>query len=118
MKMADVLQYESPLAKAICNVRYSTKIVEIRVELSSLNPVKATIEFDFNNFEVLNVQNVMVNDQSTALAASNYIQISNVGDNKFIIQLYNKNSLPHYIDFRIYQNESPIYQNSVQVNKE
>ncbi len=118
MKTADVLQYESPLAKAMCNVRYSTKIVEVRVDLSSLYPVKSTLEFDYNNFTVLNVQNVSVNDQSTAMAAGNFIQINNVGDNKFIFQLYNKNSLPHNIDFKIYQNDSPIYQNSVQVNKE
>ena len=118
MKTADVLQYESPLAKAVCNVRYSTKIVELRVELSSLYPVKSSIEFDYNNFTVLNVQNVSVNDQSSAMAAGNFIQINNVGDNKFIFQLYNKNSLPHNIDFKIYQNDSPIYQNSVQVNKE
>ena len=118
MKTADVLQYDSPLAKAICNVRYSTRIVEIRVDLSSLYPVRSTLEFDFNSFEVLNIQNVSVNDQTTAMAASNFVQINNVGDNKFIIQLYNKNKLPHYIDFKIYQNDSPIYQNSVQVNKE
>ena len=118
MKTADVLQYESPLAKAMYNVRYSPKIVEVRVDLSSLYPVKSTIEFDYNDFTVLNVQNVSVNDQSTAMAASNFIQINNVGDNKFIIQLYNKNSLSHYISFKIYQNDSPIYQNSVQVNKE
>lgn len=118
MKPADVLQYESPLAKAICNVRYSTKVVEIRLDLSSLYPVKATIQFDFNNFEVLNAQNVSVNDQTTAIAAANYIQINNTGDNKFIFQLYNKNSLPHFLDFKILQNDMPIYQNSVQVNKE
>ncbi len=118
MKTADVLQFESPLAKGICNVRYSTKIVEVRIELSSLYPVKAILDFDVNNFTVLNVQNVQVNDQSNALAASNFIQINNVGDNKYIVQLYNKNSLPHQIDFKIFQNDSPVYQNSVQVNKE
>ncbi len=118
MKTADVLQYESALAKAVCNVRYSSKIVEVRVELSSLYPIKTTLEFDYNNFAVLNVQNVSVNDQSIATAAGNFIQMNNVGDNKFIFQLYNKNSLPHNLDFKIYQNDSPIYQNSVQVNKE
>ncbi len=118
MKTADVLQYESALAKAVCNVRYSTKIVEIRVELSSLYPVKSTLEFDLNSFDVLNVQNIQVNDQSNALSASNFIQFNNVGDNKFIVQLLNKNSLPHQIGFKIYQNDAPIYQNSAQVNKE
>jgi len=118
MTIADNLIYDNPLAKAICAVRYSTKIVEIRLDLSSLYPVKATLQFDFNNFEVLNVQNVLVNDQSTSMAAANYIQINNVGDNKFIIQLYNKNSLQNNIDFKIFQNDMPIYQNSVAVNKE
>lgn len=118
MKTAGILQFDSPLAKAVCNVRYSTKVVEIRLDLSSLYPVRATLEFDYNNFEVLNAQNVSVNDQTTAIAASNYIQINNTGDNKFIFQLYNKNSLPHDISFKILQNDAPIYQNSVQVNKE
>jgi hypothetical protein len=118
MKMADVLQYKGPLAKAVYNVRYSTKIVEIRVDISSPYTVKSIIEFDYNNFNVLNVHNVSVNDQSSAIVSANLIQINNVGDNKFIIQLYNKNSLSHNIDFKIYQNDSPIYKNSVQVNKE
>jgi hypothetical protein len=118
MKTADVLQYESSVAKALCNVRYSDQIVELRVELSSTSPVKSTIGFDYSSFRVVNVQNVSVNDQSTAMAGSNMVQINSVGDNSFIIQLYNKNKLPHNIDFTIYQNDSPVYQNSVQVNKE
>lgn len=118
MKRADVLQYEGPVAKAIFNVRYSTKIVEIRLDISSHSPVSSTIEFDYNNFNVLNVQNVSVNDQSSAIVGGNFLQIRNVGDNKFIIQLSNKNSLSHNIVVKIYQNDSPIYQNSIQVNKE
>ena len=118
MKTADVLQYESSVGKALCNVRYSTKMVELRVEISSNAPVKSMIEFDYGSFTVLNVQNVSVNDQSTAMASGNFVQINSVGDNSFIIQLYNKNRLPHNIDFKIFQNDSPIYQNSVQVNKE
>jgi hypothetical protein len=118
MKTAGVLQFDSPVAKAICNVRYSTQIVEIRLDLSSELPVKTTIEFDFNSFEVLNSQNVSVNDQTTAIAASNFIQINNTGDNKFIFQLRNKNSLPHQLAFKIYQNGFPVYQNAVQVNQE
>jgi hypothetical protein len=118
MRVADVLQYNSPVANANCQVRYSDKIVEIRLDLSSQEPVKATIEFNYGDLQVLNVQNISVNDQSTAMATSNYVQIHNVGDNKYIIQLYNKNKLPHLIDFKIFQNESPVYQNSVEVNKE
>jgi len=118
MKVADNILYDSPLARAVFAVRYSTKVVEIRIDLSSLYPIKTTIEFDFNNFECLNVQNVLVNDQTTCSAAANFVQINNVGDNKFIIQLYNKNSLQHNIDFKIFQNDMPLYQNSVVVNKE
>jgi hypothetical protein len=118
MKTADVLQYESSVAKAVCNVRYSDQLVELRVELSSSSPVKSTIEFDYSSFRVVNVQNVSVNDQSTAMAGSNMVQLNSVGDNSFIIQLFNKNKLPHNIDFTIFQNDSPVYQNSVQVNKE
>ncbi len=118
MRVADVLQFDNPAANASCQVRYSDKIVEIRLDLTSQGPVKATIEFNYGSLQVLNVQNISVNEQTTAMATSNYVQIHNVGSNKFIIQLYNKNSLPQNIDFKIYQFESPIYQNSVQVNKE
>jgi hypothetical protein len=118
MKTADVLQYESSVARAVCNVRYSDQIVELRVEISSDSPVKSTIEFDYSSFKVLNVQNMSVNDQSTAMAGSNMVQFNSVGDNNFVVQLYNKNKLPHNIGFNIYQNDSPVYQNSVQVNKE
>jgi len=118
MRVADNILYDSPLARAVFAVRYSTKIVEIRIDLSSLYPITTVIEFDFSNFECLNVQNVNINDQTTCNAAANFVQINNVGDNKFIIQLYNKNSLQHNIDFRILQNDMPLYQNSVTVNKE
>ncbi len=118
MKTADVVQYETPAVKALFNVRYSSQIVEVRVDLSSDDFLKATIEFDYNNFVVLNVQNVSVNAQSAAIAAGNFIQMNNVGDNKYIFQLLNKNSLSHNLNVKIYQNNSPIYQNSIQVNKE
>ncbi len=118
MKVADNILFDTPLAKAVFAVRYSTRIVEIRIDLSSLYPVKTVIQFDYNNFECLNVQNVTVNDQTFCTSSFNFVQINNVGDNKFIIQLYNKNNLQHNIDFTIYQNDMPIYQNSVTVNKE
>lgn len=118
MKTGDVIQYTSPEVTVMCNVRYSTKIIEMKVELSSKDLVKSTITFDYNNFAVLNVQNISVNDQSSAITAGNFVQLNNTGDNVFIIQLSNKNSLPNNLDFKIYQNDSPIYQNSVQVNKE
>jgi hypothetical protein len=118
MKVADNILFDTPLAKAVFAVRYSTRIVEIRIDLSSLYPVKTVIQFDYNNFECLNVQNVTVNDQTSCSSSFNFVQINNVGDNKFIIQLYNKNNLQHNIDFTILQNDMPIYQNSVAVNKE
>jgi len=114
----DALHYDSPLTKASCKVRYSTKIVEIRVELSSLYPVKSLVEFDVNNLVILNVQDISVNDQSTSIIAANSVQFNSVGDNKYVIILSNKNALPHRIDFKLTQNELPVYQNSVEINKE
>ena len=118
LKTADVLQYDSPVASALIRVRYSTKMVEITAELTSNQPVKCNIQFDYNNFNVLNLQNVNVNSQTTALAAGNIIQINNMGENKFLIYLANKTTLPNNIDFKILLNDSPIFQNSVQVNKD
>ena len=114
---AEPLHYDSPLAKATCKVRYSEKIVEVRIDLSSLYPVKSLLEFDVNNFSVLTVRHVSVNDQSNTMTAANYIQFNSVGDNKYTILLSNNNNLPHKFDFTISQNDVKIYQNFVEVNK-
>jgi uncharacterized membrane-anchored protein YhcB (DUF1043 family) len=118
MKQADNVFFDNSMVKASFNVRYSTGVVEARITLSSLYPVKGVIEFDFNNFQVLNVNNINVNDQSNIIAAPNYIQINNVGDNQYIVQLINKNRLQHQVGIKILQNDVPIYQNAIVVNKE
>lgn len=118
MKQADNIFFDNNMVRASFNVRYSTGVVEARITFSSLYPIKGLIEFDFNNFQVLNVNNVSVNDQSNIIAAPNYIQINNVGDNQYIVQLLNKNNLQHQVGFKILQNDVPIYQNAVVVNKE
>ncbi|TSA28323.1 MAG: hypothetical protein D4R67_04050 [Bacteroidetes bacterium] len=118
MKPADVIYVDNPTLKTAINVRYSTQVVEARMDLSTLFPVKVMVEFSYNDFRVLNLQNLTGNDQSTTLSASNYIQIENVGDNKYIIQWLNRNSLPHQISFRFYQNDMVVYSNAITVNKE
>ncbi len=118
MKPADAIFFDSPALKAAIDVRYSTQLVEIRLDISSLYAVKLMVEFRYNDFLVLNMQNITVNDKSTTRSASGSIQIDNVGDNKYIVQLLNRNKLPHQITFRFYQNDIPVYSNSVTVNKE
>ena len=117
-QLTDALHYDTPLAKAALKVRYSTKVVELRVELSSLYPVKSLVEFDVNSLNILDLRHVNVNDQSVCMTAGNLIQFNSVGDNTYTILLSNKNTLPHKIDFTISQNELPIYRNSVQINIE
>ena len=112
----EILRYDTPLARATCKVRYSLKNVEIRVELSSLYPVKSLIEFDVNCLSILDVRHASVNDASTSMIASNFIQFNNVGDNIYILHFSNKNSLPHKIDFTVSQNDLTIYKNSVMIN--
>ncbi len=118
MTTADNLMFENAMVKASFDVRYSSSIVEIRVSVSSLYPVQGMILFDYNSLQAMNVVNVSVNDQSSIGASSNFIQINNSGNNQYVIQLLNKNSLPHQISFKILQNDVPIYQNAVTVNKE
>jgi hypothetical protein len=118
MKVADNLVYDNPAARATIDVRYSTKLVELHLTLSSPSPVKVIIDFNYSDFSVLNVQNISVNPQTAITCGGNFIQIDNTGDNQYICQLYNKNSLPNNINFRIFQNDMVIYQNSVQVNRE
>jgi hypothetical protein len=118
MKVADNLAFENPMVKSSFDVRYSSSVVEIRVSLSSLYPVQGLIMFDYNSLQPMNVVNVSVNDQSTIMASSNYVQINNSGNNQYIIQLLNKNSLPQQISIKIIQNDMPIYQNAVTVNRD
>ena len=118
MKPAGILQFESPAARVWCDIRYSAKTVEIRLDVSSPSPVKVAIEFDFSSFQVLYAQNFTANDQTTIMAAQNFIRIDNTGQSQIIIRLQNKNSLPQDIVFKIMHHDSPVYQNVVQVNKE
>jgi len=117
IRSADVLQYDGPVANALIRTRYNSKMVEITAELKSATQVKCSIQFSYNNFEVLNLQNISVNDLSSAFAGGNSVMITNVGENKFVIYLSNKNSLPNNIDVKLIQNDVPIYQNSLLVNR-
>jgi len=117
MKTAGILDFDSPIVKTMCIVKYSTKLVEMRVDLSSLDAVTAKIEFDPRSVGILNVINVNVNEQTSVYSASSFIRIDNTGDNNFIIQLANKTTLSNNISFKIYQNEFPVYQNAVQINQ-
>lgn len=118
MTTADNLMFENAMVKASFDIRYSTSIVEIRISFSSLYPVQGVILFDYNSLQAMNVMNVSVNDQSSISASSNFVQINNSGSNQYVVQLLNKNSLPHQVSFKILQNDVPIYQNAVTVNKE
>jgi hypothetical protein len=80
--------------------------------------MQGVILFDYNSLQVMNVLNVSVNDQSSISASSNFVQINNSGNNQYVVQLLNKNRLPHQISIKIMQNDIPIYQNAVTVNKE
>lgn len=117
LKVADVLQFENPQVKAICNVRYSQNWVEIHVDLSSAEMVTSIFEFNTDHFSVYNIQPSMVNSQSNTLVASNSININSIGENKYIIQLYNKTSLSHDISFRLIQNGQQLYASSTTINK-
>lgn len=118
MKTADNLLYESPMAKAAFHVKYSTRVVEMHIDLNSLYPVKLAVNFDPNAFMTFNVQNMNVNVETTAVSSYSYVEINNVGTNQFVVLLYNKNNLPNRINFTIYQNEIALYTNAVTINKE
>lgn len=118
MKPADAIFFDQPNLRAAVQVRYSTQLVEARMNLSSREHVKLVVEFSYSDFRVLNVQNLTGGDQSTILSASNVVQIDNLGESEYVVQWSNLNRLPHQLVFRFYQNDVPFYTNSVQVNQE
>jgi hypothetical protein len=110
------LKYDTPLARVLCSVSYSVKAVEIRVDLSSLYPVKMLVEFDVNNLGVISLENVRVNDQSSTLVSAGVVQFSSVGDNRYLIRLSNHNNLPHQVGFRLTQNDLTLFQKELMIN--
>jgi len=118
MKPADAILIEDGTLTAAINARYSTQVVEARVDLNSTDEIKLLIEFSYNDFRVLNVQNMSGGNQSTILSAGNYVQILNTGDNKFIIQWANLNQLPHEIVFRFFRQDIPINTRTIRINQE
>jgi len=118
MTVADNLMFENSACKATFEVRYSTRIVEMHITISSLNATRTIITFDPSSFRVYAVQNMNPNDQSQTIGAANFVQIDNIGENVYVVVLYNANNLPHQIGFLVSQNDNMMWQNSVTVNKE
>ncbi|MHC1706508.1 MAG: anti-sigma factor [Bacteroidales bacterium] len=117
LKVAEALQFENSQVKAVCNVRYSQNFVEIHLELTSENMLTSIFEFNTENFSVYNIQPLLVNVQSSSLIASNSVNLNTIGNNKYVIQLYNKKPHSNDIVFRLVQEGQQIYQNTVTINK-
>jgi len=111
-------RYETPLVKAVYTVRYSSETVEIRIGFTSLYPVKSLVEFDLHNMAILDVEHLEVNDQSTDMIASGFVQFNCVGNNQYLIRLSNKNNLPHRIEISLSQNDISLYRNSLRINQD
>lgn len=117
MTVADNLLFQNQDINASFDVRYSTRIVEAHIGLSSADPVKVALSFDPNAFKSFVVQNVNVNEQTTAYSSYSSVQINNAGDNQFVVLLYNRTDLSNKIYITILQNDNPVYSNSVTINK-
>jgi len=117
MKVADNLLFEIPGIKATFDVRYSTGMVEVRITMSSRELLQCVFDFNYNELQVLNVASVSFTNQSAYTAAFNWVKINNVGSNQYIVQLLNKNKLPHRINIRLSQNDLIVYQNAVTINE-
>jgi hypothetical protein len=118
MKPADVIYFNTPAVTFACEVRYSTTIVEGRIDVTSEFPVQIFVEFSYSDFRVLTVQNLTGDGEPGTAWSTSYLRIDNTGTNKFVFRMYNMNSLPHQLLVRVVQNDMQIYSNSVMVNKE
>ena len=117
MKVADILQFNNQEVNAVCNARYSANSVEIHLQLSSDQLIKTVFEFNNDYFSVFNIQPVKVNNQSSTLVGYNSIVINNIGENNYIILLYNKKNYSQNIYFSIFQNELQLFRNAISINK-
>jgi hypothetical protein len=117
VKSAKSIRFQGPESTATCDVIYTDSIIEMYVDLYSSSPIKSLLIFNREDFELLNIENNGLNDQFTFSVSPKYLQLNSQGENRLIVQLYNKNHQAHFINFRIYQKELPLYQNSITLNK-
>ncbi len=118
MKLADNFLFEGISGKAGFTVRYSPRITEARITVNSDYPLKIVAEFDQGNFGVMGVQTFTVSDESRIFSGGNYVQIENTGDNQYAFQLYNRNTLPNPVTFKVLSNDMQVYQYGVTINRE
>jgi hypothetical protein len=118
MAVADKFAFNNGIVNATFDVRYSTKIVEMHIQVASQNMMQTVIDFDSQNFQVYAVQNMNPNDQSSTVSGVSNVVLNNIGSNYYVILLYNKNSLSHVVNYTLLQDENRMYQYSVTVNKE
>jgi len=118
MKLADNFLFDGLDGQAAFTVKYSPRVTEARIKVNSQSPLKILADFDQGNFGVMGLQTLTVSDNSQIVNGGNIIQITNVGDNQYAFQLYNRNSLPNNITFRVLVNDMQVYQYVVTINKE
>ncbi|MFH0760451.1 MAG: hypothetical protein V2A67_02980 [Bacteroidota bacterium] len=118
MKVADNLLFETPGISATFEVRYSSGMVEARINITSGEVVQCILDFNYNELQVLNVISTGINEESTFTASNNWVKINSAGNNNYFVQLLNKNSLPHQLSIRLISNGIPVYQNAVTVHKQ
>lgn len=116
MKVADNLLVELTGIRASIDVRYSTGIVEARINITSNEELSCLLSFNPDELQPINVTSAEPTGGSDFSASYNMVRITCEGQNQYLVRLVNKNSLPHQIGIRLVRNEMTLYQNSVTIN--
>jgi hypothetical protein len=114
----EVTSYQSGQVKVTIRPRYSESVVEIYLDLSSVDNLETTLDYNSADFELMAVVPQQTDPNTTFSTSTDQIRILSSADNKIGIKLTNKNTLRHDIDLRISQRGNQVYQKKIIINGE
>jgi len=116
IKPAGTMSFATPEINGTCTVEYSTDIVRVHLDLSSVHEVNSTLGFGGYHFSELNIQQAGINEQSSTTVSGNKIRITNNGRNQYSFQFDHKKFKSEIVELEIVKSDSLLFQKSVHFN--
>jgi len=98
------------------NVKYSTDIVLVELTIETQHEIEIVFEFDdsdigFSGFTRLN------NEENNLRMGKNYLKLSNIGNNRYIIVFHDKTDSVTPMNFKIFSTGDLFYEKAISTGK-
>jgi hypothetical protein len=114
----DVVSFQGWQMKNTFRSRYTASVAEVYLDLSSLDQIETTIDFDNSDFTLMAVVSERVDANTIVSSSANQVRVQSSGDNKIAVKLTNLNDLQHEIIIKISQRGNQLYQKAIIINKQ